>query len=273
MMPAFDVIVPVHNEAVKLAQTAVALKQALATLPGQVIYVLNGTHDHSAAVIRQVFGNNAQIITLAKAGKTRALNAGDAASEALFRVYLDADVTVTGETFYALLAPLLDGSADLVAPRLISDFDEMGGLALRVARVWADQLNRRGDAFMCCTAFNKQGLTQRGPWPEVLADDDWARDQIMPSRRLVVDAAQAHISPPRKIGSWLVVRSRWRRGARQLKRLGNRKHVAAPKPRGSLIDLGVYFTVQILAEPLSYALPIFGVAWGKDTSTRDSKNE
>lgn len=269
MISAFSVIVPVRNEAVQLAKTAPALKKALKGLPGEAIYVLNATQDNSAEIITQTFGAKVRLIELATSGKTAALRAGDAASRHSLRVYLDADITISPDIFQELLAPLMRGQADLVAPRIMVDLDALSGLALRVGRVWADQLERRPDAFLACTAMNEAGLRSRGIWPDLLADDDWARNQISPDRRLIVTQTWIKISPPRDLLNWLKVRARWIQGSKQLRKLD--PQTPSPQrvpPHGTLPDLLTYYTVRVLAQLLAYFQQWVGVDWNRDNSTR-----
>lgn len=268
-MPPFEVIVPVRNEAFKLTQTAPALKVAVQGLPAKIIYVLNATTDQSAAVIEAAFGGQAEIIHLKQAGKTAALRAGDDAASHGLRVYLDADVLVEPASFPTLLAPLIDGSADLVAPRMIAEMDGGKGFAQGVSRVWSDQLMRRQDAFMNFMAFNAAGIERRGEWIDVIADDDWARDRIDPARRLIVEEVGARITPPTTLRGWLTVRARWIRGQRELVRLGMvRPHCSTPRPRGSFLDLAAYYAIRLGAEPLALYHHWTNVSWGRDNSTR-----
>lgn len=270
MISAFNVIIPVYNEEVALKRTAPALHEALADLPAHLIYVLNATFDESRAVIEQVYVGDAQILDLPNPGKTAALRAGDLAAPHSCTVYLDADVLIDKSTITALIEPLQQGHADLVAPKIMVDLTEVEGLALSVGRVWANQLLRRQDAFMNCSAFSAAGLQRRGPWADVLADDDWARDRIHPTRRKIIETTQAHIMAPRDIKSWIAVRARWIRGTRQLKQKGE----AGPfpcsitRPKGTMWDLAVYYAVRLTAEPIARLHQFNDERWERDNSTR-----
>lgn len=269
MTSSFTIILPAHNEGIPLRRTAPALKRAVRGLGARVIYVLNATTDDSARVIEDVFGDQAQIIMRSTLGKTGALNAGDRASGGGVTFYLDADVMVAPGLFEALLNVLHNGTADLVAPRLRVDFEGGGPVARRVGRVWADQMARRKDAFMCCTGFSAAGRQQRGEWPDVLADDDWARSTIAPARRKIVETAQAQIRAPRSLASWLNVRARWIRGSRALSRQGiAQSRSQRVPPKGSLPDLAAYYAVRLAAEPLAVIHHITAVPWARDKSAR-----
>ena len=269
MTQPFTVIIPARNEAVNLVMTAPALRKALTDLPATVLYVLNATTDRSAEIIDRVFEGEALIIDLPAPGKPAALNAGDGVARTGTVVYLDADCTVAPDMFPLLLRPIEDGLADLVAPRLKVDTANAGLIAGSVGRVWADQMSRRMDAFMGCTGFSAAGRRKRGPWRRLLADDDWARGRIAASRRLVVEEARVGMSAPRSLNAWLTVRGRWIRGRRELVRSGEAApdYVRVP-PRGTPLDLAVYYAVRLLAEPVAIWQRLRCDGWGRDESTR-----
>lgn len=272
MLP-FNVVIPARNEAVALGRTAPALLRALNDLPATVTYVLNATSDQSGDIIQRVFDDRVQIIQMQAPGKTAALNAGDQAARSGMRVYLDADIIVAPNIFHLLLTPLQEGTADLVAPRFDVNLEFSGPVARRVGRVWADQMMRRPDAFMGCTAFSPQGLRQRGPWPDVLADDDWARGRIDPTRRRIVEAARAQISTPCNLLDWLNVRARWIRGGRELRRLGIQGADPVRVPlRGKMADVASYYAVRMVAEPTAIIQQLAGINWGRDESSRKPRN-
>lgn len=265
----FEVIVPARNEAAALRRTAPALAAALRGTSGTAIYVLNGTDDDSADVVSAVPDLWARIVEVAAAGKAGALTAGDRAATRGVRFYLDADVFVPPGAFAALLAPLLDGRADLVAPRIRVDFEGAGPLSRRVGRVWGDQLARRPDAFMALTGYGPDGLRRRGPWRDLMADDDWARDRIAPHRRAIVEGVVVGIEGPRDVASWIAVRSRWLRGRRELRRAV--PGTARPRrvaPRGSSLDLAAYLAVRLAATPVAMVHDARRAGWSVDRSTR-----
>ena len=269
MIPPFSVIVPVRNEALMLSKTAPSLREATKGLPAEIIYVLNATDDESATIIAGCFGDQACILETPKPGKARALRIGDRAASRSLRIYLDADVLVQSDTIKVVLATLCSGEADLVAPRVKVNLQGLGGFSLRVTRVWADQISRRQDAFMGCIGMSAAGLDARGEWPDVLADDDWARSRIPPSRRRILETTYIEISLPRDVLSWIKVRARWIRGTRQLRQMNvETAPVRQLRPRGSLPDLAIYYLIRLLAEPFASVQEWMGADWGMAKSTR-----
>lgn len=265
----FDVVVPARNEAAALRRTAPALAAALCGTGGRAIYVLNATTDGSAEVLRAVPGLEPLIVERASPGKARALASGDRAARSGVRFYLDADVRVAPGTFEAMAAPLAQGRADLVAARIRVSVDGARPVPRRVGRIWGDQLARRPDAFMALTGYGPDGLRARGPWPDVIADDDWARNRIAPSRRLILEDVTVEIDAPRTVADWIAVRARWLRGSRELRRL----FPGGPPPvrtalRGDPLDLAAYLAVRLAAVPVSRLQEAFGAGWSVDRSTR-----
>ncbi|MFN7225545.1 MAG: glycosyltransferase family 2 protein [Paracoccaceae bacterium] len=148
MTPAYGIIVPLRNEATMLTLTVPKLLAATTGDAVRILWVCNGCTDDSAAVIRRLAGAGAEVIELARPGKTAALQAGD---EALGwqspRLYLDADTWLNPGDPARLMQPVLSGAADLVAPRLCFDTTGASALAVRIGACWMSLPHARSAAF------------------------------------------------------------------------------------------------------------------------------
>src|SRR5690606_16894893 len=101
--PGASVVIAAHNEAAVIEQTLRTL-MAGSPVPLDITVVANGCTDDTARVARSVPG--VRVIELPTASKAAALNAGDAAAVGFPRLYLDADVRLSGADLGALLAAL-----------------------------------------------------------------------------------------------------------------------------------------------------------------------
>ena len=234
-----SVVIPVRNEAVMLARTAPALKRALKGFDCQVIYVLNGTTDSSAAVIASVFGDEAEVLVLEVASKTGALNAGDAAAEHFPRVYLDADIAVGAGDISRLLAPILADQADMTAGVIVPDVQKGSRAAQEVARIWGALPYAKTRAYQCCVALSSAGRGAWEDWLDVIADDLFMAAQILQDRKRICEDVETRMPLPKRLDAWIGVRTRWIQGQRQFEAHFPGQLPKAEGQRNALLGLAV----------------------------------
>jgi glycosyltransferase involved in cell wall biosynthesis len=117
--PIINVVIPAMNE-------EAAIGKVIAEIPPQVsriIVVNNGSTDNTAAVARAA---GAEVIDVPQAGYGRACLAGiQKAAPCDIIVFMDGDASDYPEELTALIAPIIDGSADFViGSRLIGDVEK-----------------------------------------------------------------------------------------------------------------------------------------------------
>src|SRR5689334_14870123 len=111
--PTGAVIVPAHNEERVIERTLHRLLPLLAHDTVEVIVVVNGSTDGTAAAARRVPG-----VTVIESGigsKPAAMTLGDAAATRWPRLYLDADIDVEPEAVEAVFRSLADRRGPLAA--------------------------------------------------------------------------------------------------------------------------------------------------------------
>ena len=99
-----SVVIPAHNEAKVIGRGLDRLFDSLGA-GIEVIVICNGCTDDTADVVRRR-GHRVTVIELAAASKERALRAADRIATAFPRVYVDADVLVSGTAIHAVLEHL-----------------------------------------------------------------------------------------------------------------------------------------------------------------------
>lgn len=188
------IIIPAANEEAQIGPCLAAL--AACAEPGvavEVIVVANGCSDRTAEVARSA-GNaisargwRMQVIELAEPGKPGALNAGDAATDAQMRLYLDADVTLS-PSFLAALAPVLARPGAAFASGRVR-ITGRGRAARAYARLWA-RVPFMTQGVPGCGAFavNAAGRARWDDWPAIISDDTFARLQFRPEERHMIPA-------------------------------------------------------------------------------------
>ncbi|HEY5541571.1 MAG TPA: glycosyltransferase [Coriobacteriia bacterium] len=127
------VLIPAHNEAVRIAETV----RAAVTIPGvsRVVVIDDGSDDDTDRIAE---GAGAKVVRLyGNRGKGTALEAGAArVANADIILLLDADLGATAAQGSALLAPLLRGDADMAIARFprVQGGTAGFGLVKRLAR-------------------------------------------------------------------------------------------------------------------------------------------
>ncbi len=221
--PMLSVLIPASNEAALIGGclAAIAGSDPIGR-EAEVIVIANGCHDATAARARHgtaalaAAGWDLRVIELAQGSKVAALNRGDAAARGALRVYLDADVTVSAP----LLVQLCD-ALDRPGPRYASGTLRITGrgvVARAYARLWARvPFMARGVPGCGIFAVNAAGRARWDRFPDIIADDLFARLQFAPAERVAV-AARYDWPVSEGIGALVRVRRRQDDGVREIAR-------------------------------------------------------
>ena len=230
----FSVIVPVHNEAARLAETTTALLTGLP--PGcEVIFVCNGCTDGSEALLRTLVGMRAHIIS-APEGKAKAIRVGEAHASLLPRFYVDADVIIRGSDL-AELSRHLEGPIELVSPRIAYDLEGARPAVRRIHRFWLSLPHGQQGAFHHVLGVSAAGRARWNAFPNLLADDAFIQSRFTPHNKQIVSDITVTVRPPRSMWSWIRVRARWHAGHKQMRAAG----FSPPHARGQFSAISRQF--------------------------------
>jgi peptidoglycan/xylan/chitin deacetylase (PgdA/CDA1 family)/spore germination protein YaaH/GT2 family glycosyltransferase len=186
--PAIDpqrfvsVLIPAFNEA-KVIEASVRRVLASRDVGLEVIVIDDGSKDETSAIVRQAFGDHAQVrlLTLQNGGKARALNRGLALAQGDIVVALDADTQFEPDTIARLARWFADPAVGAVAGNA-----KVGNRVNLVTRwqaleyVTAQNLERRALAALdaitvvpgAVGAWRASALRQLGGFPaDTLAED------------------------------------------------------------------------------------------------------
>ncbi|WP_430791663.1 glycosyltransferase [Actinoplanes sp. G11-F43] len=190
-----SVVIAAHNEAAVIGRCLDALLDGAAPGEFDITVVANGCTDDTVAVASSRPG--VRVLDLPVAGKTGALNAGDDVAVGFPRVYLDADVVLTGAAVRSLATALEAAPAATVGreldvtgrPVLVRAYYAIHG-RLPVLR---DGLFGRG-----VVAVSEKGRARFGRFPELVADDLYLDSQFSREEKAHLDAYTSMISTPRR---------------------------------------------------------------------------
>jgi glycosyltransferase involved in cell wall biosynthesis len=192
--PLVSVLIPAHNEAGYIEACLTALL-ASDPLPGgkrgEVLVLANGCTDATRAIAAAQptrAGWDLRVIELPEGDKLKALNLGDAQARGAVLVYLDADVTVE-PALIGQLAEALRGPAPRYASGTPQIAPAQSALTRAYGRFWVQlpfvQIGVPGFGLF---AMSRAGRTRWQHWPDIIADDTFARLSFAPAERIKLPA-------------------------------------------------------------------------------------
>jgi glycosyltransferase involved in cell wall biosynthesis len=241
--PSASVVIPAHNEGSVIERCLTALFTGID--PGDtsldVVVVCNGCRDDTAARTRSS-GYPVRVLELPVASKSAALRAGDAAALALPRLYLDADVSMSGAAALKVVQRLNNG-AMAARPPVVYDWSRS---SLPVRRYYRAR-SRLPAVLDCLWGAGVYGLSATGrdrfhEFPDVVADDLWIDSQFDRHEVEIVDCDPVIVTVPRRSRDLLRVLRRTYRGKaenRQRAASGNRARQTTFSVLRDLVRLAV----------------------------------
>ena len=260
-----SVIIPARDE-------ALTLPGCFRSLLGQdyggrmrVIVVDNGSTDGTPEVARswtsrfEAAGHELVVLRLEQGNKPAALNAGDGVATGEYRIYLDADTEMSPNCVSAIAATLAPGAGVGLCCARMRVAPSKSWVTNRYGRVWSN-LPWVGDDVIGSGLYaaSAEGRRRWGEFPNLIADDEWARAQFNRRERRVIPDAHFLVRLPEGFFNLVHVRTRWVRGNRELAEHmnGHTGRLAYPFAGrlGSLLrrpdlwfDLPLYFLVNACA--------------------------
>ncbi|MEU6224628.1 glycosyltransferase family 2 protein [Streptomyces sp. NPDC047042] len=194
-----SIVIPAHNEGQVIGRLLDSLLAGPAEDDTDIVVVCNGCTDDTARVAA-ARGPRVRVVDIPTPSKHAALRAGDDHARGFPRVYVDADVVITGADVRALTEPLDDDSSDILATAPERRIP-LAGCAWRVRayyRVWQQLPAVRAGLFgRGVIAVSKAGHARIAALPPLMADDLAASLAFAAHERLVVDGASVVVHPPR----------------------------------------------------------------------------
>lgn len=196
-----SIIIAAHNEQTVIGRSLRLLEDVLSAGSLDVVVVCNGCSDATAEVARGFPG--VRVLELPVPSKTEALRAGEQVAGPGPRIYLDADVELTGRAALATVRALEQGA---VAGRPPHRFDTRG--ASWVVRRWYAVRERLPSIQTAlwgagCYALSVRGRARFGEFPEVIADDLVIDRLFDPDEVVIVATDPVVVRTPRRTADLL----------------------------------------------------------------------
>lgn len=276
------IVIPAYNEGEVIERCLKALLADAREGEFEIVVVCNGCKDDTAARARR-FEPRVKVVETPVGSKIGALNLGDEHVTGFPRFYVDADVQLTAQAIREVAALLGDDSKFVVAaPQAVVAYQDRSPLVRSFYKVWTSlpyfRENMIGSGVY---AFSKKGRARFDRFPDIIADDEFARLVASPNERRTTKAATFTIHPPRTISGVLLINTRARAGQYELRdkfpemlRHGNTSagrtlRILATTPRlwpHAPVYLGVMFLAKLRAQEKLRKRQ--EKIWERDTSSR-----
>ncbi|MFE1882028.1 glycosyltransferase [Streptomyces diastatochromogenes] len=194
-----SIVIPAHNEARVIGRLLDSLLADSSEGETDIVVVCNGCTDDTAR-IAAARGPRVRVVEIPVPSKHAALRAGDDHAHGFPRVYVDADVVITGADVRALTDPLHDDASGVLAtaPERQIPLDACAWRVRAYYQVWQRLPAVREGLFgRGVIAVSKAGHARIAALPPLMADDLAASLAFAPQERLVVGAARVVVHPPR----------------------------------------------------------------------------
>ena len=166
-----SVLIPAHNESAVIARCLHHLFQGIDAADLEVAVVCNGCQDDTAAIARAC-GHPVEVIDLALASKPAALRAGDRLLRTFPRLYLDADVVLSGRVARSVLEHLAQDGSVAARPPLRYETAHASAIVRRYYRARSQVPAVMGSIWGAGVyGLSAAGRARFGDYPDLVADD------------------------------------------------------------------------------------------------------
>lgn len=253
-----SIVIPAHNEGRVIERCLQSLLNGAGPDELEVAVVCNACVDDTAERARR-FDQRVKVIETPIGSKIHALNLGDAHVSSFPRFYVDADIELSISAIREVAAILGQPSVLAAAPRAVVDYSDRPWFIQSYYRAWTRLPYFTEDMIGAGVyAFSREGRARFGAFPDVTADDEFARRIVDPAERRAARHSSFTIHPPRTLEGLLKIVTRARAARYELNgrfpeletrsRTGPFRTLRALLARPSLwLDAPVYLGVTLMS--------------------------
>ena len=213
-----SIVVPAYNEGQTIERCLGSILRDAAPDEFEIVVVANGCSDDTAARARRFEGRGVRVIETPVGSKTHALNLGDEACRSFPRFYVDADIDVSAEAIREVAGMLERDEWVIAAPRAIIDYADRNRWVRAYYEVWRRlPYFTEGVIGAGIYAFSEKGRRRFGKFPDIIADDEFARLQAAPHERGNAKHGTFTITSPTTLWGIVKINTRARAGNYQLR--------------------------------------------------------
>lgn len=207
-----SIIIPAHNEANVIGRCLDSMTEGAEPGELEILVVCNGCTDNTAEVARS-YGPLVTVLESEIPSKNAALNLGHARATSYPRFYVDADIVMPLESIRRTAEVLRGGEIHGAAPRMRVDLEGRGWPIRAYYDIWLrTPYVEEGMLGSGVYAISEEGGSRFTTFPDIIADDGFARLLFKPEERLTVEDAWFLMTPPETLQSLIHINVRRRVG-------------------------------------------------------------
>jgi len=212
-----SVIIPAHNEERVIVRCLSHLIEGIDFDLVEIIVVCNGCVDQTATLVRQGF-KQVKVVENSIASKAKALNVGDDLASGFPRIYIDADVLVSGADVLILAEEMLNQQLLAASPVLNVDLSNRSWSIRQFYKIWCGlPYVVEGTIGSGIYALSEEGRRRFDRFPDIVADDGFIRSLFSPEERGVITGCFFVVFPPMNLTDLVRIKTRVKSGNYELK--------------------------------------------------------
>lgn len=207
-----SIIIPAHNEANVIGRCLESMTKGAEPGELEILVVCNGCSDNTADVARG-YGPLVTVLESEIPSKNAALNLGHQHATSYPRFYVDADIVMSLDSIRRVTEVLRGGTIHGAAPRMRVDLEDRGWPIRAYYDIWLrTPYVEEGMLGSGVYAISEEGGSRFTTFPDIIADDGFARLLFTPGERLIVEDAWFLMTPPETLRSLIHINVRRRVG-------------------------------------------------------------
>jgi glycosyltransferase involved in cell wall biosynthesis len=233
-----SIVVPAHNEGKVIGRCLESMTRGADPGELEILVVCNGCTDDTARVAAR-FGPDVRVLESPVASKNAALNLGNREARSYPRFFVDADIVLPIESIRRVADRLRSGEVHGAAPRIRVDLEKRGWPIRAYYDIWMrTPYVNEGMMGSGVYAISEEGGSRFEAFPDIIADDAFARLLFTPEERESVQDAWFLMTPPETLRSLIHINVRRRVGLYEMAELHPEVTVEeAATQRGALYGL------------------------------------
>lgn len=217
--PSVSIIVPAHDEGKVIGRCLDAMTRGAEPGELEILVVCNGCSDDTAEVASR-YGPDVRVLESPVASKNAALNLGHRTASAYPRFFVDADIVLPLDSIRRVAEVLRGGRIHGAAPRIRVDLERRGWPIRAYYDVWLrTPYVQQGMMGSGVYAISEEGGRRFESFPDIIADDAFARLLFTPEERASVEDAWFLMTPPETLRSLIHINVRRRVGLYEMAEL------------------------------------------------------